>query len=114
MSYLSNIAKLSESSVQNEKLNNEKKTQGIQKKPFHKVLAAKCVCLLTQGLKETQSLSIQDILIVKGFAMHYQEISNSVSQLEVYENPLQQGKRMDSLHVTSYLFRVCSTDWKSS
>ena len=94
MSYLSNIAKLSESSVQNEKLNNEKKTQGIQKKPFHKVLAAKCVCLLTQGLKGTQSLSIQDILIVKGFAMraHHQEISNSVSQLEVYENLYSKAK----------------------
>lgn len=66
------------------------------------------------GLKETQFLSIQDILIVKGFAMHYQEISNRVSQLEVYENPLQQGKRMDSLDVTSYILRVRSTDWKSS
>ena len=60
-------------------------------------------------LKHTRQL-----LIVKGFAMHHQEISNSVSQLEVYENPLQQGKRMDSLHVTSYILRVRSTDWKSS
>ena len=41
--------------------------------------------------------------------MHYQEISNRVSQLEVYGNPLQQGKRIDSLHVTSYIFVFKST-----